>query len=137
MRFMGNPNKAMNAKLSEQKGMSLVEVLIALSLLMIIVAVIMPIFLSGFQNVRDLKSQIAADQLANAQIEMARESSTTCANLQTFANAASNHADTKFTIAKSSITCPTSFPDLVDFSVSISEAGEVLSTLSTRILVTQ
>lgn len=127
----------MTAKISEQKGMSLVEVLIALSILMIIIAVIMPIFLNGFQNVSNLKSQIAADQLANAQIEMARESSTSCANLQTFANSASNHADTKFVVTKSAITCPTTFPNLVDFSVSVSEAGTVITESSTRILVTQ
>ncbi len=127
----------MNSTMKNQRGMSLVEVLIALGILMLIVAVIMPIFLSGFQNVNNLQSKLAADQLANAQVTMARESSTSCSNLHTFSRTQSTHFDTSLEVSNLTVLCPTTFPALVNFTVSVSKDGDVLSTITTKILVTQ
>lgn len=111
--------------------------LIALGILALIVAIIMPIFLNGFRNVNDLKIKIAADQLANAQIEMARESSKSCTDLQAFASTASDHFDQRMTVTKSTIVCPEIFPALIDFSVSVSVDSDEVSTINTQLLVTK
>jgi len=121
----------------EDAGMTLVEVIVAMTIFAIFAAAFAPIILGGLVNARRNSVQVTANQVA-AQVVDAVVVETTCAGIGAraldWAEGVEAAGGARLDVEVVVDDCPTSFPATVGVTVRVA-GGEVSATAATRVLV--
>lgn len=127
-------------------GFGLVEVIIAMSLLMVIAVAMLPVFINSLRLSSTTVSVTTATQIVSEQMDLARSIAPTCDAVQQFAEETLGRIveDPRGVILEITMvtpaTCPTpgTYPAAFLLQVEVREQGttEIIAEAETRILIT-
>lgn len=135
MRLQAIPERA-----HADDGVSLVEIVVAMTVLALIAVAFLPMLVTGLKLSATNSSVTTATQLVSEQMNLARSQPSTCAALTTFTNSATvtttDGNGKVLTTSRSLGTCPTG-SGTVSFTASVTASGSstVLATATTLIYV--
>lgn len=126
---------------SDDAGLGLVEIVIAMMLMLILAVAFLPILIQGLKATAVNATRATASQLAHDQIEKARAANSDCSDIQDIAAIPVDSViDTRgVTLSVVSVAgaCPTSYPGTMSYVVTITrtDTNEQLTVANTLILV--
>jgi type II secretory pathway pseudopilin PulG len=126
---------------SDDAGLGLVEIVIAMMLMLILAVAFLPILVQGLKATAVNATRATAAQLAHAQVERARAANADCSDVQALANTPVDPVvdPRNVTLAIVSVAgaCPASYPGTVSYVVTITrtDTNEQLAVANTLVLV--
>lgn len=131
------------ARDERERGLSLIEVVIAMMLLAILAVAFLPVLIQGLRLSADNATRATANQLANMQLETARALGGDCSDIVALETVSVPNVTDKRNVTlvttRDAGSCPAAYPGTVEFSVTVTrlDTGATLSTATTLIYVSQ
>ena len=129
------------------EGFTLVEVVVSILVLALISVALLPLLIQGVKQSAQAAAIASAVQLANSQVDLARAQATTCSGVTATptvtVSSTATYRGVPLVVTKTVGTCPSptpsaTAPGTIPFTATVtrSDTGETLATVSTKILVT-